>query len=386
MFDGKKLAEGIERGRTRCGLSQKELASRLLVSPQSVSKWERGLCMPDLYNLTRLAELFGVSVDSILGNDGESATAKCLIGIDGGGTKTEFVLFEEGGRIRRRLLLDSTNPNVVGVEKCCEVLRSGIDFMLGIAPAVGVFAGIAGCGIEKNRAVVLKFLKKQYPTLTVDCRTDIYNVIGCAPEVKRGTVAICGTGSVVYGFDGNELYRAGGWGYLLDRAGSGYDIGREALGAALGEREGHGAKTAITPLVEKRLGGCALSAIEKVYSREPSYVASFVPDVFRACEMGDAIAGDILKRNASHMAFLINRMSQNHDCGNVVVIAGGLFEDGDLYRGLIESELRRELVLTVPSLPQIYGACIQCCHLCGVNIAPMMENFESEYRIYTKEK
>ena len=51
----------------RCqGLSQEQLADRLGVTRQSVSKWEGGAAMPELSKLVMLSELFGVSVDYLV--------------------------------------------------------------------------------------------------------------------------------------------------------------------------------------------------------------------------------------------------------------------------------------------------------------------------------
>lgn len=49
------------------GLSQEELAERLGVSRQAVSKWERAESSPDTDNLIALAQLYGVSLDVLLG-------------------------------------------------------------------------------------------------------------------------------------------------------------------------------------------------------------------------------------------------------------------------------------------------------------------------------
>ena len=49
------------------GLSQEELAEKLAVSRQAVSKWERGESSPDTDNLIALAQLYGVSLDVLLG-------------------------------------------------------------------------------------------------------------------------------------------------------------------------------------------------------------------------------------------------------------------------------------------------------------------------------
>ena len=54
------LSENIKRLRAESGMSQEELAARLAVVRQTVSKWERGMSVPDADMVVRLAELFGV--------------------------------------------------------------------------------------------------------------------------------------------------------------------------------------------------------------------------------------------------------------------------------------------------------------------------------------
>ncbi len=60
------LAEKIMKHRKQNGWSQEELAVRLKVSRQSVSKWESGASLPDLDKILKLGELFGVSTDYLL--------------------------------------------------------------------------------------------------------------------------------------------------------------------------------------------------------------------------------------------------------------------------------------------------------------------------------
>lgn len=63
------LADKIVDERKLMGLSQEELAERLGVSRQAVSKWESAQSMPDLQRVIQLAELFGVSTDYLLKDD-----------------------------------------------------------------------------------------------------------------------------------------------------------------------------------------------------------------------------------------------------------------------------------------------------------------------------
>ncbi len=61
------VGEKIQKYRKSLGLSQEELGQKLLVSRQTVSLWEKDQTVPTMDNLIRLREIFGVSVDEILG-------------------------------------------------------------------------------------------------------------------------------------------------------------------------------------------------------------------------------------------------------------------------------------------------------------------------------
>ena len=62
------LHENIRRLRRARGLSQEELADRLHVTRQTISKWENALSVPDAQMLIRLAEIFEVPVGTLLGS------------------------------------------------------------------------------------------------------------------------------------------------------------------------------------------------------------------------------------------------------------------------------------------------------------------------------
>ena len=68
------LAEKIIRLRKEQGWSQEELAHRLEVSRQAVSKWESMASVPDLDKILKLSQLFGVSTDYLLKDDAAEET------------------------------------------------------------------------------------------------------------------------------------------------------------------------------------------------------------------------------------------------------------------------------------------------------------------------
>lgn len=67
------LAEKIALLRRQRGWSQEDLADRLEVSRQAVSKWEGGACAPDLDKILKMSELFGVTTDSLLKDEEQPA-------------------------------------------------------------------------------------------------------------------------------------------------------------------------------------------------------------------------------------------------------------------------------------------------------------------------
>lgn len=65
-MDERHMGKLILSLRKEKGLTQKELADRLQISDNAVSKWERGLSCPDISLLPRLAEILGVGVEELL--------------------------------------------------------------------------------------------------------------------------------------------------------------------------------------------------------------------------------------------------------------------------------------------------------------------------------
>lgn len=364
MFHPDRLAETIRACRRARGMRQADLAAVLQISPQSVSKWERGLSAPDIDNLCRIAQALGVSADTLL--RGTSPHTGAMIGIDGGGSKTEFVLFSPAGDLLARRVLGACNPNAIGMEACIALLRQGIDEMRRICGDIrGVYVGAAGFLTGGNGDAVRSILAAAYPGVQIGCGTDILNVIASATDSETCIAAICGTGSVVFAREKHALTKLTGWGYLLSSGGSGYDIGRAALRAALGDAEGLSEHTLITRLVEARLGAPAETCVQEVYRNDSAYVASFAPLVFDAFDMGDAVADNILNENALSLASVINHASRKYDCGTQVILSGGLVTGRADFAGRIRSRLDPQLTVHIPDIPQVLGACRLCARMCG---------------------
>ena len=95
------FAQNLRQLRKSRGLTQGQLAQKLFVSTQAVSKWERGESSPDITHIRTLTQLLQVSADALLGIAANGQ--KALLAVDGGGTKTEFVLITPEGQLLDRI-------------------------------------------------------------------------------------------------------------------------------------------------------------------------------------------------------------------------------------------------------------------------------------------
>ncbi len=376
------LGENIKKHRMRLNLTQAQLAEKLIVSSQAISNWERGITPPDLQNLCKLSALFHVSVDTLVGIC-SSSSERMMIGIDGGGTKTEFILFSENGNVLRRIMLPQSNPNDIGLEKCCSVLAEGIDLILEFAPTVScIFAGIAGAATGDNAQNISAFLKKRYKSKRIKVASDAINVLSYNTKSPDSMALICGTGSVLFARENGTIHRVGGWGYLFDESGSAYDIGKDAIRAALGQQDGLGEKTIITDLLREELKNDMWSCLNIVYQKGKSYIASLAPIVFKAASLGDAVAKRIIEKNAEHLADLVNTAVRKYACGHDVVVGGGLIENcRDIILPLLKESVPSNINFIFPKLPPVYGACIECCRIMELN--PDENFFNNFYNDYT---
>lgn len=74
-MNNKTIGDRIKFHRKRLGMTQEQLAERMGVSAQAVSKWENNLSCPDISVLPELAEIFGITVDELLGKNPPAGTA-----------------------------------------------------------------------------------------------------------------------------------------------------------------------------------------------------------------------------------------------------------------------------------------------------------------------
>lgn len=366
-----QIGKNIRLRREEAGLTQSDLAEKLFVSFQAVSAWERGQSVPDLENAVRIAQLFGISVDALL-KDGDRAL---LVGIDGGGTKTEFVSFYEDGTVINRVVTEGSNPNDVGETACIATLSEGLSRLLqGVSPKA-VYAGIAGAGAGDWKNVLSKALSEKLGSVVwVD--TDAACVLSLAPDPARAAMVISGTGSCVFVRRNGKLIRLGGWGQLFDESGSAYDVGKDAVRHVLAVEDGLEERSMVSDKLYEKLGAPIFASIPMLYEKGRAYIASLAPLVCESAEAGDAVGIRILEKNAAHLARLLRCAGERY--GAREFICGGGFFKGEIFRKMVAEKSGCRLFL--PGLPPVCGACIEVlCRLKQTIPEDFRTNFEKSY-------
>ena len=96
-MDNLKIGNYIQNLRKKTGLTQKDLADKLNISFQAVSKWETGESLPDTGILLELADVLGTSVDKLLRGGAIVANERKLMKLED--VRTGFAHLEDIGRL-----------------------------------------------------------------------------------------------------------------------------------------------------------------------------------------------------------------------------------------------------------------------------------------------
>lgn len=306
-----------------------------------------------------------------------------VIGVDGGGTKTEFVLLECSGNVIGRIKGDSTNYQVIGGEKLKKELIRGFNSLINNANINSnkidhIFLGLAGAGRDSDRKEILslfsdtEFVKKI--TVDSDAMAALAGAFGTAP----GIIIISGTGAICFGKNSKgDIVRAGGWGYLLGDEGSGYFIGREAIIAALKDLDGRGEKTKLRSRLEKHFNLNSIDQIiPQIYQNKIDRVAiaNLAIIVFEQANQGDTIAEEIIRRTGKELGLLAKAVAQRLSFENdeiKVALIGSIFKQKDLLVNEISKELYEvswNIEINDPKFAPQFGAALLALQKAGIEV------------------
>lgn len=227
-----------------------------------------------------------------------------IIGVDGGGTKTEAVAYNLEGEVLKTSLkgfANLLNGKKEALNNIVDSIKELID-ELGKEELKGVYLGIAGMEVGDNTKYILDAVKE-----TFDIEASLMNdgelALKAMLKGEDGILVIAGTGSIVFGINDGKVARCGGWGHLLGDEGSGYKISIDALKNILFEEDNSLEKSDLSLAIMKEFNWNSVDDIvEFVYSSSKDEVAKVAPIVSKFAEAGDSFSIGILEKEAIALA------------------------------------------------------------------------------------
>ncbi|HEX6104568.1 MAG TPA: BadF/BadG/BcrA/BcrD ATPase family protein [Gemmatimonadales bacterium] len=266
-----------------------------------------------------------------------------LIGADVGGSKTA-VGISEGGEVLARAEGPgaAVRPGraLASAAGIAEVVRRALA-MVGRLTGDVLVVGAAGAGRDPERSELRKALRGEGLADRVEVTTDIEIALAGAFEEGPGIVVSAGTGSISVGRDRNgRQARIGGYGWQMGDEGSGYAIGRAALGAVSRAQDGRSPRTALSERVLAATRSQDFDALVRwAASASPAEIAALAPHVLEIAATGDPLAqgiADYAARELSQLAICLLPLLDVEPPVGVALTGGLLGADGPLRRSVLQ--------------------------------------------------
>ena len=282
-----------------------------------------------------------------------------IAGIDGGGTSTKLELRDDDNQFLRRLAFGPFNVSAVGVDGVRAVLRELAD-AVELSRVRRFCVGGAGASYDGLRELLLTELGARGFAGQLRLCSDFEIALRGAMD-GAGGILIAGTGSVAYGVnERGESARVGGWGHLIDDAGSGYAIGRDALAVTVRAGDGRMRADALRAAILAAIGGTDnADVLNYVYysGRDKSAIAALAATVLHCADAGDATALRILRDNAAQLTEIARALAERLGMPRPrIALLGGLLANDTLYGRMVREALAPVCLTPDPEHDALWGA------------------------------
>ena len=260
---------------------------------------------------------------------------KRILGLEGGGTKTDWVLLADDGAVLREGVLPASNLRLITDDE----LRQLLSVLPREATHVGAF--LAGCATEEDRVRLRGLVTKTWPQAQIAIGSDRDSGLATAFHDGDGIAVIAGTGTAVHGRRDGRIEKAGGWGQLLGDRGGGYDLARRGLRLVLTHFD---LNQKITPLAEEILQILGLNRLQDLVGwamqADKMSVARLAPAIFHAAKMGEPQMLATVQTGADILAQFTRAVADRLDFPAAPVrLIGGLFTHHEDYVALYKYQL-----------------------------------------------
>lgn len=247
-----------------------------------------------------------------------------IIGVDGGGTKTEAIAYDLQGNECARATSGYANV-LVDAAQAIKHITEAIRICISAVPAAGncrfIGLGLAGIDSGQHRERLEQALQQEFlfPYAIVN---DARLAHAAALKGRDGILTIAGTGSVALGIKDGETQMTGSWGHLLGDEGSGYWIVMEAFRQMIREEEQAQPPGPLSRALLQQLDIEKVPQIKRfVYGVAKGDIAALMPVVVETADQGDPFATALLRTAGEQLAEMTIRLYRKQKFPENVPIA-----------------------------------------------------------------
>ena len=296
------------------------------------------------------------------------------LGVDGGGTKTKFIICNELGEKISSIDKTTSHYLQIGIDNLTSFIRDGINEVCLKANITkdkinNAFLGIPGYDdIKKDTPLINKAIEKAMGDIKYSIGNDGINSLAGSLAGEDGINIVAGTGSIAFGHnsDNNLTLSCGGWHHGIGSdEGSGYWFAIQLLKEFSRQSDGRDDKTILYDYVREKLNlnddSEMLELVINNWKLDRTKVASLSKFVDELYKLNDPYAIKIVENASQELADTVNGLYKRLGFENKIKASysGGMFKMGDkLIKPFKEKLLPNKIELVSPILKPEDGSIV----------------------------
>lgn len=299
-----------------------------------------------------------------------------FLGIDGGGTKTEFIIINELGMILGHTIKPTCHYKQTSLENFEQVIREGIEEVcrlsdISISNIDFIVAGIPGYGeIQNDVYIIDEIVKSILRNTSFICVNDAVVAWAGSLACQPGINIVAGTGAIGYGIDSKgNVARSSGWGPFCGDEGSAYWLGKKVIEIFSKQSDGRLKKTPLYDIVSSEFNLKSefdlLDIVVNNMEMKRDNVAQLAKLLYRAAEVNDEFALEAYIQAAYEHYLTIHSIIDKLDFETeeriLVSYSGGVFNAGEYILAPLKRFLQKEsktIELITPIMKPAFGAAL----------------------------
>src|SRR6056297_742016 len=302
-----------------------------------------------------------------------------FLGADIGGTKTAVVIATEAGEVITVQKGIGSNYQSCGKEKSFTVLNELVEKACSKARILKkdlnyAYFGVAGADLDYDFAVI-KTILDQLQIEHHSFENDGLIALRSGTEKGTGILVTCGTGSISYGYNKQEIMRKGGFSSFFGERLGGYYVAGMVASAIIRGEDCRGPKTIMHELLKKHYSVTIEEMMKTEYPDQeytgPDVHIALINTLYRAAHQHDMAALNILCDISTEVKTIVNAFLKDMTFEKPInlVLEGSVFKNADpILHSMIKTAVGEDFKLVLPDHDPVIGAVLFAMEQAGQQI------------------